>query len=37
VHPNAAGARYIAETIFEYVLPIARAIDKDAVTIPDTR
>lgn len=36
VHPNAAGARYIAETIFEYALPIARSIEKDTVTIPDT-
>ena len=37
VHPNAAGARYIAETIWEYLLPIARRIEKDAVTTHDTR
>jgi len=37
VHPNAAGARHIAETVFEYVFPIARTIAKDAPTIPDTR
>jgi len=37
VHPNAAGASYIAETVFEYVFPIARTIGKDAATIPDTR
>lgn len=37
VHPNAAGARYIAETIYEYVLPIARDIAKQAATTPDTR
>jgi len=36
VHPNAAGARYIAETVFEYVFPIARAIGQDAATTPDT-
>ena len=35
VHPNAAGARYIAETVFEYVLPIARTIGQDAATTPD--
>jgi acyl-CoA thioesterase-1 len=35
VHPNAAGARYIAETVFEYVFPIARAIGQDAATTPD--
>jgi acyl-CoA thioesterase I len=37
VHPNAAGARYIAETIWEYLLPIARRIEKGTVTTPDTR
>jgi acyl-CoA thioesterase I len=37
VHPNAAGARHIAETLFEYVFPIARTIANDAPTIPDTR
>jgi len=35
VHPNAAGARYIAETVFEYVFPIARTIGQDAATTPD--
>ena len=35
VHPNAAGARYIAETIFEYVFPIARTIGENAATTPD--
>ena len=36
VHPNAAGARHIAETVFEYVLPIARTIGQDAAaTTPD--
>jgi acyl-CoA thioesterase-1 len=34
VHPNAAGARYIAETIFEYVFPVANTV---AATTPDTR
>jgi acyl-CoA thioesterase-1 len=34
VHPNAAGARYIAETIFEYVFPLARTIGEGAVTTP---
>jgi acyl-CoA thioesterase I len=37
VHPNAAGARYIAETIWEYLLPIAHRIEKSAVTTRDTR
>jgi acyl-CoA thioesterase-1 len=37
VHPNSAGARSIAETIFEYVFPIARTVAKDAATTPDTR
>ena len=35
VHPNAAGARAIAETVFEYVFPIARTIGQDAATTPD--
>jgi len=35
VHPNAAGARVIAETIWEYVQPMARRLV--AATIPDTR
>jgi acyl-CoA thioesterase-1 len=35
VHPNAAGARYIAETIFEYVFPVARTIGEGAVTTRD--
>ena len=34
VHPNAAGARYIAETVFEYVFPIARTIGQDTATTP---
>ena len=37
VHPNAAGARYIAETIYEYLFPIARMVATHAPTIPDTR
>ena len=37
VHPNAAGARYIAETIWEYLLPMARTIEKGAATTPDIR
>jgi acyl-CoA thioesterase-1 len=37
VHPNAAGARYIAETIFEYVLPLARTIGEGAATTPGKR
>jgi acyl-CoA thioesterase-1 len=37
VHPNAAGARYIAETIFEYVFPMARTIGEGTVTTPDKR
>ena len=37
VHPNAAGARYIAETVFEYVFPLASTVAKDVTTIPDTR
>jgi acyl-CoA thioesterase-1 len=37
VHPNAAGARYIAETVWEYLLPMARTIEKDAATTPDIR
>jgi acyl-CoA thioesterase I len=37
VHPNAAGARYIAETVFEYLFPIARTVATDAATTPDKR
>jgi acyl-CoA thioesterase I len=37
VHPNAAGARYIAETIYEYLFPIARMVATHVATIPDTR
>lgn len=37
VHPNAAGARYIAETIYEYLFPLARRVATHAPTIPDTR
>lgn len=29
VHPNAAGARYIAETIWEYLEPMAKKIEKE--------
>jgi acyl-CoA thioesterase-1 len=36
VHPNAAGARHIAETIYEYVFPLARTLAEQAPTIPDT-
>ena len=35
VHPNAAGARNIAETVFEYVFPITRMIAEGAATTPD--
>jgi acyl-CoA thioesterase-1 len=35
VHPNAAGARFIAETIWEYVQPMTRRLL--AVTTPGTR
>ena len=37
VHPNAAGARYIAETIWEYLEPLAKKIEKDAATTRDTK
>jgi acyl-CoA thioesterase-1 len=37
VHPNAAGARYIAETIWEYLKPMARKVEKDLTTTPGTR
>jgi acyl-CoA thioesterase-1 len=37
VHPNAAGARFIADTIWEYLEPMARKIEKDSVTTPGTR
>jgi acyl-CoA thioesterase-1 len=37
VHPNAAGARFIAETIWEYLEPMARKLEKDAATTPDIR
>ena len=36
VHPNAAGARYIAETIWEYLKPMARKVEKELAT-PGTR
>ena len=36
VHPNAAGARYIAETLYEYVFPIARTLAEAATTL-DTK
>ncbi len=35
VHPNAAGARFIAEMIWEYVQPMARRLV--AATTPGTR
>lgn len=35
VHPNAAGARFIAGTVFEYVFPIARTVAEGAATTPD--
>ena len=37
VHPNAAGARYIADTIWEYLEPMAKKAEKEAATTPDTR
>ncbi len=39
VHPNAAGARYIAGTIWEYLEPIAKKLEKETVepTRLDTR
>ena len=39
VHPNAAGARYIAGTIWEYLEPMAKKLDKETVesTRLDTR
>jgi len=37
VHPNAAGARFIAETIWEYLAPMAMKIVNEAATTPDTR
>jgi lysophospholipase L1-like esterase len=30
VHPNAAGARYIADTIWEYLQPMASRIEKES-------
>ena len=36
VHPNAAGARYIADTIWEYLEPMARHVAFEP-TRPDTR
>jgi lysophospholipase L1-like esterase len=39
VHPNAAGARYIAGTIWEYLEPMAKKLEKETVepTRLDTR
>lgn len=37
VHPNAAGARYIADTIWEYLEPMARKLEKESPTTPGTR
>lgn len=37
VHPNAAGARYIADTIWEYLEPMARKLEKESPTTPDIR
>ena len=37
VHPNAAGARYIADTIWEYLEPMARKLETEGSTRLDTR
>lgn len=42
VHPNAAGARFIADTIWEYLEPMAKSVAKDPNTTleparPDTK
>jgi acyl-CoA thioesterase-1 len=37
VHPNAAGARFIADTVWEYLEPMARKLEKEAATRPGTR
>ena len=37
VHPNAAGARFIAETVWEYLEPMAETIAKDGVKLPSPR
>jgi len=34
VHPNAAGARYIADTIWEYLEPMATSIEKESGASP---
>jgi acyl-CoA thioesterase-1 len=34
VHPNAAGARYIADTIWEYLEPMADKIEKESGASP---
>ena len=34
VHPNAAGARYIADTIWEYLEPMARHVEKTRTAEP---
>ena len=33
VHPNAAGARYIAGTIWEYLEPMAKKLEKEITTL----
>jgi acyl-CoA thioesterase I len=37
VHPNAAGARYIADTIWEYLEPMTRKLEKESPTTPGIR
>jgi lysophospholipase L1-like esterase len=38
VHPNAAGARFIADTIWEYLEPMAKRVAKDPnTTLEPTR
>jgi acyl-CoA thioesterase-1 len=37
VHPNAAGARFIADTIWEYLEPMARKIETEGANLEPTR